>query len=119
MLLVQLNDTEKEGDGERCIRKWKLLMLYFRSRSCGKTYAFEAMRLITYVKALYTEKMAFRITCGQFVNLRCGAGNNYVNGLQMEMMVKDDKGLLKGMCGNKTLKAVDTGVPAQLRVLRR
>ena len=78
VLLMQLNDTEKEGDGERCIMTWKLLMLYFRSRSPGKKYAFEAMRLITYVKALYTEKMAFRISHGQFVNLRCDAGNNYV-----------------------------------------
>ena len=107
VLLMQLNDTEKEGDGERCIMNCKLLMLYFSSRSRGKKYAFEAMRLITYVKALYTERMAFRLTHGQFVNLRGGAGNNYANDLQMEMMVKDDKGLLKGMCGNKTLKAVD------------
>lgn len=107
VLLMQLNDTEKEGDGERCIMNWKLLMLYFRSRSRGKKYAFEAMRLITYVKALYTEKMAFRITHGQFVNVRGGAGKNYANDLRMEMMVKDDKAILKGMCGNKTLKAVD------------
>lgn len=59
---MQLNDTEKEGDGERCIMNWKLLMLYFRSRSRGKKYAFEAMRLpvITSVKALYTEKSLFK-----------------------------------------------------------
>ena len=107
VLVMQLNDTEKEGDGERCLMNWKLLMLYFRSRSRGKKYAFEAMRLLTCVKALYTERMAFRITHGQFVNVRGGAGNNYANDLRMEMMVKDDKGILKGMCGNKTLKAVD------------
>ena len=73
----------------------------------ARKYAFEAMRLITCVKALYTKRMAFRITHGQFVNVRGGAGNNYANDLRMEMMVKDDKGILKGMCGNKTLKAVD------------
>ena len=32
VLLMQLNDTEKEGDGDRCLMNWKLLMLYFRSR---------------------------------------------------------------------------------------
>ena len=106
VLLMQLNDTEKEGDGERCIMNWKLLMLCFRSRSRGKKYVFEAMRLITCVKALHTERIAFQITHGQFVNVRGGAGN-YANYLRMEMMVKDDKGILKGMCGNKTLKAVD------------
>lgn len=112
VMLMQLNDTEKEGDGERCIMNWKLLMLYFRSRSRGMKYAFEAMRLITCVKALYTEKMAFRIIHGQFVNVRGGPGNNYANDLRMEMMVKDDKGMLKGMCGNKTLKAIDRSTSA-------
>lgn len=58
VMLMQLSDTEKEGDGERSIINWKLLMLYFRSRSHGMKYAFEAMRLITCVKALYTEKTA-------------------------------------------------------------
>ena len=81
VLLMQLNDTEEEGDGERCIMNWKLYMLYFCSRSRGKKYAFEAMTLITSLKALYTERMAFRITHGQFVNLRGGAGNNYANDL--------------------------------------
>ena len=65
------------------------------------------MRPITCVKALYTERIAFQITHGQFVNVRGGAGNNHANDLRMEMMIKDDKGILKGMCGNKTLKAVD------------
>ena len=101
VLLLQLNGTEKEVGGERCIINWKLLMLYFRSRSRGKKYSFEAVRLITCVKALNTERITFQITHGQF------AGNNYANDLRMEMMVKDDKGILKGMCGNKTFKAVD------------
>lgn len=31
VFLMQLNDTEAEGDGERSIRNWKVLMLYFRA----------------------------------------------------------------------------------------
>ena len=108
VLLMQLNDTEKEGDGDRCLMNWKLLMLYFRSRPRGMKYAFEAMRLITCVKALFTEKMAHRVIHGQFVNLRgTGPGNNLANDLRMEMKVKDDKGMLRRMCGNNTLKAVN------------
>jgi hypothetical protein len=57
VFLVQLNDTEKEGDGERCIMNWKLLMMYFRSRKRGMKYVFEAMRLITCTKALLTEQL--------------------------------------------------------------
>lgn len=106
VLLMQLNDTEAEGDGQRSLRNWKLLMLYFRSRSRGMKYAFEAMRFITFVKALYSERMAHRILHGQFVNPKGGHGNNYANDLKMEHEVGNKKGVLKGMCGNKTLRAV-------------
>ncbi|KAL9976530.1 hypothetical protein ACROYT_G013844 [Oculina patagonica] len=73
--------------------------------SCGMKYAFEAMRIITCVKALYTEKTAHRIIHGHFANVRGGKGNNYANDLRMEMTVKAEKTILKGMCDNKTLKA--------------
>lgn len=106
VFLMQLNDTEAEGDGERSLRKWKMLMLYFRSRTRGMKYAFESIRFITFVKGLYSERMAHRILHGQFVNAKGGKGNNYANDLKMEHIVRNDKGILKGMCGNKTLKAV-------------
>ena len=109
---MQLNDTEKEGDGERSLINWKLLLLYFRSRSRGAKYAYEAMRFITFVKALYTKKTAHRILHGQFLNEKGGAGNNCANDLRMEMLVKTNKNILQGMCGNKTLKAVQRSTSA-------
>ena len=58
-------------------------------------------------KALYSELMAHRVLHGQFVNPKGGNGNNnYANDLKMEHEVRNDKAVLKGMCGNKTLKAV-------------
>lgn len=98
VLLMQLNDTETEGDGQRSLRNWKLLMLYFRSRSRGMKYAFESMRFITFVKALYSERMAHRILHGQFVNPKGGHGKNYANDLKMEHEVRNNKSVLKGMC---------------------
>ena len=106
VFLMQLNDTEAEGDGERSLRNWKMLMLYFRSRPGGMKYAFEAMRFITFVKGLYSERMAHRILHGQFVNAKGGQGKNYANDLKMEHEVRNNKVVLKGMCGNKTFKAV-------------
>ena len=106
VFLMELNDTEAEGDGQRSLRNWKLLMLYFRSRPRGMKYAFEAMRFITFIKALYGEKMAHRVLHGQFVNPKGGIGNNYANDLKMEHEVKNDKGVIKGLCGNKTLQVV-------------
>ena len=30
MFFIQLDDTERKGDGERIMRNWKMLMLYAR-----------------------------------------------------------------------------------------
>ena len=112
MFLMQLNDTEKEGDGERCLMNWKLLMLYFRARKRGMKYAFEAMRLLTFTKALLTERQAHRVIHGQFVNTKGGVGKNMPNDLKMETMVKNHKKVLRGLCGNKTLKAIQRATTA-------
>ena len=50
--------------------------------------------------------MAHRILHGRFVNAKGGKGNNYGNDLKMEHKVRNDKGILKGMCRDKTLQAV-------------
>ena len=110
--LMQLHDTEKEGDGERNLRNCKLLMLYFRSRQRGKKYAFEMMRFLTCVKALYTEKVAHRVIHGQFVNWRGGEGKNVANDLKQEHFVKGHKTVLKDLVANKTLKAVERATKA-------
>ena len=108
-LLMQLHDTEKEGDGDRNVRNAKLLMLYFRSRPRGMKYAFEMMQFLTCVKALYTEKVAHKIIHGQFVNWRGGDGKNVANDLKQEHFVKGHKTVLKDLVANKTLKAVERG----------
>ena len=75
-------------------------------------YVFEAMRLLTCTKALFTEQMTHRIIHGQFVNAKGGPGNNYSNDLKMETLVKDHKVIFKGLCGNKTLKSVQRSTNA-------
>ena len=103
--LLQLNDTKKEGDGERSLRNWKLLMRSMK-------YAYEITRFVSFTKALYTEKVANRVINGQFVNFKGGAGGNVANDLKQEHIVKYNKRILKGLCGNKTLKAIQTGSSA-------
>lgn len=36
LMLMNLNDTEKEGDGRRMVINWKILLLYFRSCKWGR-----------------------------------------------------------------------------------
>lgn len=112
VLLMQLHDTEKEGDGNRNVRNAKLLMLYFRSRPRGTKYAYEMMRFITCVKALYTEKVAHQVIHGQYVNWRGGEGKNVADDLKQEHLVKGHKTVLKDLAGNKTLQAVERGTGA-------
>lgn len=68
MMLLQMNDTEKEGDGERAIINSKVLLLMFRSTARSKKYAFEMLRLISKVRCQFTKKMAERTIHGRFVN---------------------------------------------------
>ena len=71
---MQLNDTETEGDGEKSLRNWKLLMFYCSAQPRGMKYAFEAMHFITFV--IYSEHVAHHILHGQFVNPKGGEGND-------------------------------------------
>lgn len=41
---------------------------------------------ITFIKALYSEKMGHRVLHGQFLNPKGGLGNNYANEFKMESM---------------------------------
>ena len=112
VFLMQLDDTEREGDGERMMRNWKVLLLFNRASKRGKKYAFEAMRLITNCRALYSEKMAHRIIHGMFVNPKGGEGKNYADDLKQEHLVNGNKVVLHDLRGNKTLKAVTRSTQA-------
>ena len=56
LMLMNLNDTEREGDGRRMVINWKILLLYFRSRKRGHKYAYEAILFLSHAMALYNEK---------------------------------------------------------------
>ena len=112
LFLMQLNDTEREGDGSRIIMNWKMLLLYFRSRKKGQKYAFESMRFISLIKALYTEKMAHRAIHGRVVNYLGGDGKNVANDLKQEHFVKKNKKLINALGAQKTLTAVNRATGA-------
>ena len=106
MFFIQIDDTKRKGDRERMMRNWKMIVLYVRCSGRSKKYTFEAMCLLMYCRALFTAKMACRVIYGQFVNPSGGIGKNYANDLKQEHLVKCNKVILRGLCGNKTLKAV-------------
>ena len=106
LMLMNLNDTEREGDGERIIINWKVPLPYFRACKRGQKYAYEAMRLLSHVKALFSEKMAYRATHGGVVNHLGSDGGNLANDLKQEHYVKKNRKLTTKLGVQKTLKAV-------------
>lgn len=110
--MMQLNDTENEGDGERAVRNSKLLILLFRTSKHAKKYAFEIFRLISKLKCQMTEQMAARTSHGRFVNWKGGKGGNCPNDLKQEHLVKFTKKLIRGMGAQKTEKAVNRATSA-------
>jgi len=58
------------------------------------------------------EKVAHRITHGQFVNWRGSKGKNVANDLKQEHFVKGHKTVLKDLVANKTLAAVERAAKA-------
>ncbi|KAK3755179.1 hypothetical protein QZH41_010699 [Actinostola sp. cb2023] len=112
LLLMQMNDTEKEGDGERAMRNNKLLLLMFRTGRHGKKYAFEMLRMISKVKCQLTEQMSVRNIHGRFVNWKGGKGKNCANDLKQEHLVKFTKKLVRGMGAQKTEQAINRATSA-------
>ena len=116
LFLMQLNDTECEGNGNRIVTNWKLL-LFSRSRKKGQKYAFEAMRFISHIKALmYTEKMAHRAIHVRVVNYLGGEGKNVANDFKQEHLVKKNKKLINALGAQKTLTAVNRVTGASFEI---
>ena len=76
------------------------------------------MHLLTYCRGLLTAKMAHRVIHGQFVNPSGGKGKNYAKNLKQEHLVKYNKIILHGLCGNKTLKAVTRATQSAYNVTK-
>ena len=83
LLVEEFNDAVHEGDGERMLTIWKLLLLNFRAT--GHTnYAAESVRLIAEASALLTERDAHRLKWCRFINTKGKPGKNISCDLGME-----------------------------------
>jgi hypothetical protein len=83
LLLRNADDSVKEGDGERLMRVWKFLTLFYRCGGSHK-YALAGLRLSASRLALLTPKQAHRLTWNRFANTRVGKGNCISRDLRLE-----------------------------------
>ncbi len=75
LFVEEFKDAVHEGDGDRMMVIWKVLLLYFRSTGHPK-YAYEAVNLIAQSSALFTERQAYRLKWCRFVNTSGRPGRN-------------------------------------------
>ena len=67
LLVEEFNDAVHEGDGERMLTVWKLLLLHFRTT--GHTNYMQ-QRVITEASALLTDRGAHRLKWCRFINTK-------------------------------------------------
>ena len=82
ILLLELQDAVRRGDGPRVLRCWKFMLLYWKYAGHTK-YSLEVIHLLGAVKATATPRLAHEITWCRFVN-SCGGPANIPMDLFME-----------------------------------
>lgn len=74
-LLMEFRDAWAEGDGERVLHCWKLLMPHFKVAGHTK-YALQALRIQMQVNVNLSPNLAHQVMWHRFVNVRGGLGRN-------------------------------------------
>ena len=104
IVLMQLNDTIHEGDGDRNVIKWKYLLWVFKANNKLSKYAIEGMYFLTSVKCMLTHQVSKRVIWGRGTNKKGKIGANMPNGLEMEHTIKSTKNLITSMGTNIRLR---------------
>ena len=105
LLLMELRDAIHEGDGDRIIRIWKFMLVYYRSGN-HTNYALEAFHLQCMVNAVATPRVAHQLTWSRVVNTRGGPGNNIPIDLHNERLNRILKNSIGDMGANVSEKAI-------------
>ncbi len=115
-LVLLFVDAWKEGDGERVVRLWKVMMLHFHSERKTK-YALDALRL-QFQLATLQPYLTHQLTWGRFINTHGGQGRNLPCDLHNEHINKLFKDIISNMGANFT-KAASTWAARSVSSLHR
>jgi hypothetical protein len=102
-LAMEFRDAWAEGDGERIVRCWKLIMPHFRA-------SLEALRLQFHVNAVLSPNLAHQVKWHRFVNTKGGPGKNIPCDLYNEHMNRLIKEIIANMGSNLTEGALQRAV---------
>eukprot|EP00794_Sanderia_malayensis_P017126 gene17124-18847_t len=85
LLLLNVDDAVKEGDGERIIRCWRFFLLFYKAYGHHK-YGIAAYHLLSRVTALLTPAQAEQLVWNRTVNKKGGKGSNISCDLRLEQL---------------------------------
>ena len=100
-LVMEFRDAWAEGDGDRVLCCWKLLMPHFRA-SGSRKYALEALRLQFQTNAVLSPNLAHQVKWNRFINVKGGIGRNIPCDLFNEHMNRLIKKIIMNMGSNLT-----------------
>ena len=106
MHLMQMNDTNKEGDIDRLVLSCKMNIPFFYLHSTLSKYFVENVDFIMKTVISSSPRTKVRLFEGSFVNKRGGIGNNAESDLVMKWNIRQIKDDIKHLGGNKTKKAI-------------
>ena len=105
LLAWDFNDACKMADGDRVIRLYKYLLLFFKATDKTK-YSYQSFRLLAQVTCLLPERQAHSLTHNRFVNQEGGLHGNIRCDLAMEHNNRAVKEQCVGFRGKVTEAAV-------------
>ena len=104
-LLLEFRDAIHEGDGERILRCWKFLLLYFRYSGHTK-YALEALNLMAKVNGMTSPRIKQQLLWSRVVNSKGCPRANIPIDLHMEHLNRTLKDIMHGLGANISEKAI-------------
>ena len=93
--MVIINFLDAISEGERVIRNWKFLLLYFQHDNGSQKYSLEALYLMSQVNALFSPKAAHHIVWNRFSKRKQCQGGNIPLDLALEFVNRIFKDAVK------------------------
>ncbi|CAG2230058.1 unnamed protein product [Mytilus edulis] len=106
LLIINMNDTAKEGDFERLEVNCKAGIGFLLGHSVFSKYFGELVNYLLLTKHLLSPEMSLRALEGAFINTKGGPGKNKEADLVQEHCIRNKKDLIRSLGANKTEKAV-------------
>ncbi|CAC5424369.1 unnamed protein product [Mytilus coruscus] len=106
LLIMNMNDTAKEGDFERLEINCKEVIGFLLGHSIFSKYFGELVNFLLLTKHLLSPDMSLRTLEDVFITTKGGPGKNKEADLVQENCIRNKKDLIRSLEANKTEKAV-------------